>query len=81
MAAWGGSGGCASSLLQSLSQLGFLLINCVKKDKPYSKASSPSSGGIATMGNGIATMQVTAMLALRLDVLDFGALVTETAPH
>ncbi len=54
MAAWGGGGGCASSLIQSLSQLGFLLIDCIKKDKPYGKASSPSSSGIAAMGNGIA---------------------------
>jgi hypothetical protein len=72
MVAWGGSGGCASSLLQSLSQLGFLLIDCIKKGKPYGKASSPSSGGIAAMGNGIAAMQVTAVLAPRLNILSLG---------
>jgi hypothetical protein len=60
MAVWGGGGGCTSSLLQPLSQLGFLLIYCVKTDEPYSKASSPSFGGIAAMGNGIVAMQVTA---------------------
>jgi hypothetical protein len=35
VAVWGNGGGCSSSLLQSLSQLVFLLIDCVKKDKPY----------------------------------------------
>ncbi len=34
MAARVGGGGCTSSLLQSLSQFGFLLIDCIKKDKP-----------------------------------------------
>jgi hypothetical protein len=72
MVAWDGGGGCASSLLQSLSQLGFLLIDCVKKDKPYSKTSSLSSGGIAAMGNNIATMQVTTVLAPHLNILAFG---------
>jgi hypothetical protein len=74
MAAWGGGGGCASFLLQFLSQLGFLLINCVKKDELYGKASSPSSGGIAAVGNGIATMQVTAVLAPCLNILSFGCI-------
>jgi hypothetical protein len=73
MAAWGGGGGCASCLLQSLSQLGFLLINCIKKDKPYGKASSPSPGGIAAMRNSIAAIQVTAVLAPSLDILSFGS--------
>jgi hypothetical protein len=72
--AWGSGGGCASSLLQSLSQLGFLLIDCIKKDKPYGKASSPSSSGIAAMGNGIATTQVTAVLAPCLNILSFGCI-------
>ncbi len=72
MAVWGGGSGCASSLLQSLSQLGLLLINCVKKDEPYGKTSSPSSSGIAAMGNGIAAMQVTAVLAPSLNILSFG---------
>jgi hypothetical protein len=74
MAAWGGGNGCASSLLQPLSQLGFLLINCIKKDEPCSKASSPSSGGIVAMGNGIAATQVTAVLAPHLDILAYGCI-------
>jgi hypothetical protein len=53
MALWGSGGGCASSLLQFLSQWGFLLIDCVKKDELYGKASSPPSIGIAAMGKGI----------------------------
>jgi hypothetical protein len=72
MVAWSGGGGCTSSLLQSLSQLGFLLIDCIKKGEPYDKASSLSSGGIATMGNDIAATQVTAVLAPRLDILSVG---------
>jgi hypothetical protein len=67
MAACGGGGGCASSLLQSLSQLGFLLIDCVKKDEPC-------FSGIAAAGNGIAAMQATAVLAPRLDISSFGGI-------
>jgi hypothetical protein len=81
MVAWGGGGGCASSLLQSLSLLGFLLIDCVKKDESYGKASSPSSGGIAAVGNGVAVTQVTAMLARASIYCPLGASATETAPH
>ncbi len=60
----GGGGGCASSLLQSLHQLGFLLIDCVKKDEP-SKTESLTSK--------LKAMQSIAVLAPNLDISSFSS--------
>ena len=59
----GVSGGCASSLLQSLSQLGFILVDCVKKNDLEVSATSV---------NHITAMLPTTVLASNIDISSFG---------
>ena len=59
----GVSGGCASSLLQSLSQLGFILVDCVKKNDLEVSATSV---------NHTTAMLPTTVLASNLDISSFG---------
>jgi len=68
-------GGCSSSLLQSLHQLGFLLIDCVKKDDASSNASPV---------NKAHAMQSIAVLAPNLDMSCFDSnsgTHVASAPH
>ena len=59
-----GGCGCASSLLQSLHQLGFLLIDCVKKDEPIKTQ---------TLTDKLNAMQSVAVLAPNLDISSFSS--------
>jgi len=60
------SGVGMSSLLQSLSTLGFLLVDCVKKDELSSLSTMPSF-----TSDGSVAMQPTPVLASNLDISSF----------